>query len=462
MIGKNVTTSEPLNIFTKNAHLPRRLYQPLVQQICDLPRKRTPVQSSSNPTVINSKVDISVGSVHLHVRAAKGVWLRWDIGKIFVSQDASQEGMRFGVRMASQLVGAYTSMRKTKARDASTIRLPSLTAMGTHRALNSRYQLSATVNLGFFVGILKPAVLDRLLSLHQRLATDIRDFVKEYGGQNGDAPKAGHSDPVSPSPNGSSSPDKTPSRNPLFDLHLSVAGVRVGLKADDVAATLLFEAFALNGHATNQNTKDAAIHWRGKVEHFGLSLGHVGTADLPEDAEPSRRYRSAYMGVDVDVQEIPCTASRASQLNICLSRVHTVMHVAALSELCDLVRSWQSDIHILRDNRADEVAEIKDQTARMLKKLDTTPKTDRPDRPDISWFANRLFTVEVAGLGIAIPLDEGAAINLQQDGSAFTPALLFSIRVISFHNKRNETARFRMQQMALQFLDKWVSWPRLC
>jgi hypothetical protein len=64
-----------------------------------------------------------------------------------------------------------------------------------------------------------------------------------------------------------------------------------------------------------------------------------------------------------------------------------------------------------------------------------------------------VFTVEVTGLGIAVPLDASAAIDLQQREHSSTPAMLFSIRVISFHNRKNETARFRVQQMAIQFID---------
>ena len=230
-----------------------------------------------------------------------------------------------------------------------------------------------------------------------------------------------------------------------------MAGLRVGLKADDVATTVLFEAFLLNGHANNEASKGATVLWRAKVEHFGLSLGHLGTADLPDEAEPVRRHRSAYMVLDVNLREIPSAIGSTSQLNISLSRVQAVMHVAALSELADLFRSWQSDVHVLRDNRAAEVAEVKLQTTRILKKLEIGEKGDQPET---SWFANRLLTVEVTGLGIAIPLDEAAPIDLDKRNSSVTGALLFSIRVISFQNKLNETARFRVQQIALQFLDK--------
>lgn len=397
------------------------------------------------------KIDLSVGSVHLHLRAAKAVWLRWDIGKIYVTRQEFEKNIRFGVKVAPQLVGAYTSSRKSKIRDASTIRLPSLTAVGNHRCVGDQPILSAAINLGFFVGILKPAVLDRLLSLHQRLGSDIVTSMQEYRDSSFNPQPVQHEQTATFVPIGAPSAKTSIAHEVLFDLRLSVEGVRFGLKADDVATTLLFEAFSLKGHASNQVTK-GSILWRAKVEHFGLSLGHLGTTDLPDEAQPIRRHRSAYMVFDIDVQEIPgTTGTSASQLNISLNRVHTVMHIAALSELVDLVRSWQSDVHILRDNRAAEMAEVKVHTSKILKQLEVSEKGDQPEA---SWFATRLFTIEVTGLGIAIPLDEAAAIDLQQRNSSVTPALLFSIRMISFQNRRNETARFRVQQTALQFLDK--------
>jgi hypothetical protein len=86
----------------------------------------------------------------------------------------------------------------------------------------------------------------------------------------------------------------------------------------------------------------------------------------------------------------------------------------------------------------------------ILKKIESA---ERGSQPEASWFATRLLSIEVTGLGIAIPLTN--SIGKSNEGaSAPVPALLFSIRVMSFQNRRNETARFRVKQMALQFLHK--------
>lgn len=422
-----------------------------IRELVSGKRQRIVANTSLPPQV---QLDLSVGRLHLQIRAAKAVWLRWDIGKVFISRHGCESDIRFGLRFAPQTVGAYTTMKRSKDRGASSIKLPSFTAIGFHKTTNGRPHISATVTLGFFVGVLKPAVLDRLLSLHQRLGSDIMHIVQEYRetvrqelrshqAKYAQRPPTTVSEDTEPIPTG---------YKLLMDLQVSVAGVRFGLKADDVSTTLLLEALALRGQVTNTSTEHAELLWRAKVDHFGLSLGHLGT-EISDEAEPIRKHRTAYMMLDVDVQEIPGQQGLASQLNVSLNRVHTVMHVAALSELSELIRSWQSDIHILRDNRASEVAEVKSTTSKIFKKLEAG---DKPIQPEESWFANRFFTINLVGFGIAIPLDEAAAIDLRHRDNILVPALLFSVRVLSFQNRKNETARFKMQQMALQVLEKWV------
>jgi hypothetical protein len=396
-------------------------------------------------STVTLELDILVQAVHLQVRAAKSVWLRWDMGKIFACFQDTTDGRRFSMRSDPQTVGAYFSLRRTKQPDAAVVRLPVLTIVGEHQISEGQAILTANLNLGFSTGLLKPAVLDRLLSLHQKLGADIAEFVQEYK----DGAQRNHShDSVAGSTENAASGPSSPPKHLVINVKFSIAGIRFGLRADDVASTLMFEALALQGHVTNKDTKDLALLWRAKVDHFGLSLGHLDSSTITDDLQPIRKHRSAYMVLDIDIQEVPSTDTSPARLNVGLKNIHTVMHIAALSELTDLVKSWQSDIHLLNDSRAAEVAEVKTTTSKLLKRLDTGEKAIQPE---LSWFANRVFKVEVNGLGIAVPLDDSAAIDMQHREHSSTPAMLFSIRTISFHNRKNETARFRVQQMAIQF-----------
>ncbi|WWC67272.1 uncharacterized protein I206_101180 [Kwoniella pini CBS 10737] len=417
-------------------------------------RNELPVSTLEEPSFTSrlATADVSIAAAHLQIRAAKSLWLRWDFGKVYISHSDNNSSTRFAVHADPQVVGAYASVRKQKIKttDSSTLRLPSIIAVGDLKTIGGSNYVTANVELGFFTGVLKPVILDRLLSLHQQLAADVTEFVNDWRRDMTSAISKRHAKGVSIASTESANSSSHKSKELLFNVQVGVAGLRLGLRADDVATTLLFEALAVKGTATNHLTDDHALHWRAKVDHFGLSLGHLGSQALSNDTEPIRNNRTAYMVLDAEVQEIPATAQMTSKLNVNLCRVHTVMHPEALSELADLLKSWMSDLHALRDHRSAEVAEVKVHTTKVLKRLESAEKVEHSE---VSWFANRLVFVEVSGIGIAIPLVEGAAIGatVQSDN----PALLYSIRMISFQNRRNETARFKVQNMALQFINKF-------
>lgn len=402
---------------------------------------------SKSIPVLLTDLDITIEALHFQIRAAKALWLRWEVGKIYVAKSKKEEDIRFAVKVAPQMVGAYSS-RRSKSNESSSLNLPSVTIIGNHRHLQGEPHVFANLQLGLFSGVLRPAILDRLLSLHQNLQDDISHLVNDWRRDVRKAKEKLHAQKGwrSPSPG----TRKVSLNKILHDVHVRVDGVRFGLRADDVPATIVFEALAVKGRATNQYHHGNGLHWRAKVDHFSLSLGHLVDEYVSKDTEPFRRQRTASMTLDVEVEEIPATPLLTSQLIIHLSHVRTVMHVEALSELTDLLKSWSSDLYILRDHRAREMAEVKQRTTKVLKRFESA---EHANRSEVSWLANRLLTVEIGGIGVAIPLVEGAVIEDRRKSNV--PALLYSIRIISFHNRHNETARFRMQNMALQFIDRF-------
>lgn len=436
-------------------HFP--LYKPTIEQVQDIMAKRKayactrPEPVPDRRTVMKSMiVDLYLGSVRMQARAAKGLWLGWDMGKVYASRRGSNHELEFGLRLEPQVVGAYTSAKRIKTKDASVIRLPSVTITGTHSVANERKALNAIVNLGMFTGIIKPTVLDRLLSLHQRLGNDVLAVVREYRGRGENA-------------SAESLPEVKAAVKPLlFSIQASIAGVRVGLKADNVPTTLMFEALEMKGFASNVET--STLQWSAKANHVGLSLIRMAEGPSYQTAAPLRGSRSVSMVFDISAEEIPGTQTNPSKLNVKFTRVHTVMHVAALNELGDLIRSWSADIALLREVHAEEVAEVKEQTSKVLKKLDASVSSAKVDSISSgsegaasieTWFAQRLLTFEVAGIGIAIPLDAEASIDVTQTSLGASAALLFSIRSMSLTTSRTETARFRVQQTALQFVDRF-------
>jgi len=410
-------------------------------------------------------IDLSVEGVQLQARVAKGLWLGWEMGKVYATRQGADDSIQFGLNVQPQTIGAYTAPKRVKTKDSSVIRLPSISATGSHRKFRDRTSVSARIQLGIFTGIIKPAVVDRLLNLHKKIGNDVVEVIKEY---------SVHSDKPPPP---ELAPAKPKSEPILFNLTASFGGVRIGVRADDVPTTLMFEA--LNLYAQVGNSEGHSLMWYIKANHVGLSLIRL-TEDLSTTStEPARGPRSVSMTCDITAQERPGTKTSPAQVSVVISRVHTVMHLAALSEVSDLIRSWTSDITVLREVHREEMDEVKEQTSKVLKKLDATRSskasyagsvtsvgsgTATPSELHIvtdptgavaieHWFAARLLTFEIKGLGVAIPLETASTIDVSNHSSG--PALLYSIREISLVTSRNETARFRVQQTSLQFVDEF-------
>jgi hypothetical protein len=290
---------------------------------------------------------------------------------------------------------------------------------------------------------MQPATLNRLLDLHRDLGDDIVDLSRQYS--NEASRRKNESPGIETVP--------TPSSKPLvLDVEVSMAGIEIGLRADKVAASIVLEASALNGFLLHNGASDSSLRWHVKAERLGISLGHLNSNSLSGGIGTSHRYRSASMVLDVEVDDIPASSNAPRQLIVRLSRAHTIMHVAALKELVDLIRSWSYDMRAMHDERAADIAQVKLDGNKFRQKMQSKAvKTETPLTS--AWLAERLVTINMTGIGIAIPLDASTTIDMSTVDQRSGPAMLFSIRTMSFHNRRNQTARFKMQQMVLQFVD---------
>ena len=385
-------------------------------------------------------VDLSFKSVALVARAASSLWVRWDLGNTFLTGSGTKHDLNFGIRMDPQEVGAYSSIKRSKSQDSSKLRLPSVRARGTYSHHDEQGSLSGTLDLGVFQGVMRPATLNRLLDLHRDLGQDIavlsrqyQDELKQYKAESPELPD-------------------TVLRPLVLGIGINMAGIEIGLRANNVPTSIVLEASALSGSLLHNGQPDSSLEWDAKATQFGISLGHLKSDMVSDDIKSARRYRSASMVLDVEVKDIPAIADTPRQLQVNLSKAHSIMHVAALRELVDLSRSWSHDINVMQEDRADDIAQVKVDGNKFKQKMQL--KTSQTDKPlSSAWLAERLVVVRMTGIGVAIPLDASTTIDLATVDQRSGPAMLFSIRRLTFENKRNQTARFTMKQMALQFVD---------
>lgn len=368
------------------------------------------------------------------------MWVRWDFGHTFLTGAGTKDDLNFGIRMDPQEVGAYSSIKRSKSQDSSKLRLPSIRARGLYTHHNEQGSLSGTLDLGVFKGVMRPATLNRLLDLHRDLGEDITNLSRQYR------------DEIKQHKAESPAVSDIAIRPLVLDVGINMAGIEIGLRADKVATSIVLEASALSGSLSHNGQPDSTLEWDAKAIQFGISLGHLKSDMVPDNIESTRQYRSASMILDVEVKDIPASTEIPRQLQVELSRVHSIMHVAALKELVDLSRSWSHDINVMQEDRADDIAQVKVDGNKFKQKMQL--KASQTDKPlSSAWLAERLVTIRMTGIGIAIPLDESTTIDIATVNKRSGPAMLFSIRRLTFENKRNQTARFTMKQMELQFVD---------
>lgn len=458
------------------------LYQPYWNKFEDLfvkhkarftpknsPSVRPPSPGASEPQPVGQRmIDAFIGSARLQLRGSEKLWLRWNMGKIYGSFQGTPEHSMFGGKVDPQVIGGHSQEECLRDKQASIVRLPEITGTGNYEVRKDSRHLGMNISVGMFTGIIKPIVLDRLLSLHQKVGKDVtlivRDLKQAWGPKSPKSPASAEPSQMLQIPDTRSQPPQKELEPVLpwsFDVQASIAGVRVGLRADGVPSTLMFEALDLRASASNVDRP--SICWMAKANHVGLVLIRLkerGTQVDFSSSKPMEGARSASMVFDFSAEELPGDENTPSRLSISFTRVHTVMHIAALSEVSDLIKSWSADLTVLREVHRDEVEDVKEEASRVLKKIEgshisTTSGGSQDSGATAleSWFRSRVLTVEIHGFGIAIPLDEDASVDLSGRHNSDGPALLFSIRLMTLRTSRTETARFRVLQSSLSFVN---------
>lgn len=454
-----------------------------------------PPFSAIDTAAVNTTIDLQAKSAVLSVRAAESLKVQWDIKSLYLSVIGPEHSRSFGIRVSPQTIGAYPLLQDTQTGRASKLQLPSIRINGTHSLNADEQSVTASIQLGTFKGDIKPATLDRLLHLFSQLSKVYTALQEQYGpsvskaiesarsksgsfraaSRSSSSPASG-SQSAMPRPNGILAPSskhlpetvieddlpdtppqsevELPIRDPprpiVWDVRISVRRILLGFHAEDVASTIWLQGNGLEGHVNSGPDSSQKISWGAKANHLEVSLAYKRADSGEGQSSLSAGHKSASMSLDVSVQETPAAQDQLCRLNIELHRVHSVMHVVALKETSEIVRSWSRDIRALHDSRAAEVADVKEQTSKFIKRFEARES----DTTLSQWLSERVLVFAISGIGIAIPLDADAATDLWERKDEAGPALLFTVHRMTFENQRNQAATFRLLEMRLQFVDK--------
>ena len=402
------------------------------------------------PPVPRLTLDVSIKAVSMSLRATRDLTVHWTIVSVFLSYLRQDGRVGIGLHVAIQTLAA--TAKSHRKRFNRLLLPPIVIAGGLHESTKEPVWM-ATINLGDFTGRLEPAILHQMLSLYHDL---VRDVAKGLGDSiytiRSELEPAGPNKVASIKLDNESTPSGLGLRSAIgriVDLRLRVASIRLELKADDRHSSVLFEADAISGHASNVDDKNDNLKWGVSAEGLGVSLGHFLGLEGPAAQRSFGDQRFAYAHLDLDIFEDMVSDGTGTQLHVRLDRPHAMLDVYALSELSSLLRSWSEGYHEIRTEKAAVIAEVKEDTRRVIDQI----PLDRLPASSTSWLATRIIQIEISSLGAAIPLVKTGS-DLRRHSRDQMQAILFSIRKVLANNKRNETAQIEVDQIALQLVNK--------
>jgi hypothetical protein len=316
-----------------------------------------------------------------------------------------------------------------------------------------RKHLATTLNVDVIEGTIDVHLLDQLVTTQSRLGAEINDItelIMFYTKQSG---------PVV---------DHNSESQFLYTILLNLAGAKVS--ASSPSGSILFESGKVNGwlsntpqHTPKQNFED--LKWKFSVTGIGLSLLQLQSQFAVEQSP------LAYIMIDLktqnyltgDTHTLLAIPEDMETYNLQFDKFHAVMHPIALEKLIEIFLYYKKELELKSDRRAREINSLKENTERFFKSLNI-PMPQKVST-NLSFLDDKAIILEVAQIGIAIPLDADADQRLPNSrlgypniriGDSFTdgisPAILLSARDIYILTSRLATSGGQVRDLCLQFV----------
>lgn len=306
------------------------------------------------------------------------------------------------------------------------------------------------------------AIMDNIFAVQNRFGQDyddLLDIVMKYSTK-------GRSK-ASSSPNKSKSP-----ATPLWDARLTLHGFNISLKGPNSTQHI-------EGHNISASiipAKNRATHeWSVFSTSLSLSLlQHSKTTSRSK----AKSYRLAsftlggmVVGSHLHLEEqlpgspaAPPTTGAFDRVQVHFPRLHAVLQPAALISLADLVDYYITEIGRRKQERSEELAQIKNRVKQTLQLSDLPSKASQGP----SWFERCDVTVVAKSIGFAIPLadEEIEEMKLERplnrkstgrisDTPTLRPALLASIPSLRFVAQPGMTGSFAAEEFSIQFVNQF-------
>ncbi|KAG8827640.1 hypothetical protein FRC19_001885 [Serendipita sp. 401] len=380
---------------------------------------------------------IAVTEIRLH--AVLGVWLVWSIDNLGLVVDGNQSigsanpQARLVLRIASQALGLETWQDPDDPKsllEEHSFKFPFPPAQLSARLVGSTLQCRGTFEL--FEIVLNANAIDAFVRASRQLASSDLDRIFTVLRRN----ERSNIEMRTEAP----SPINSKFNEVRLEAQFLLSGVRLVLEGE--SSLCFFDIKNVFGEGTGANT------WGFKVSDVSFSLAPKGAASIKDF---DRKYRLAYMVLDLEVTSSFSEELDAISLDISVDKVHAVLQAAALAVLGDLIDSYQAEV--LRGR--EEVMRQRLLRRRRNRSTGTLPTRPRTDASRITWLDKRIIKVGISSIGAAIPLAIHPTETFLPSESTLVQAFLFSILSVQFETRFGAAGNATVVRFAMQFLDSF-------
>ncbi|KAM0754575.1 hypothetical protein T439DRAFT_352583 [Meredithblackwellia eburnea MCA 4105] len=306
------------------------------------------------------------------------------------------------------------------------------------------------------------SIIDSLLLVQGRFGSDIDDLVSLVRkkrallaeSERKEAPLA--RDPPKP---------RAPPGTALdWEGRLALLGLKIGIEGPQ--ATQWVEANLIECLATSPPPlSNQLLRWNASVQSLTISLSQRSLVDssVPLDKLQASRNRLAFLEIGLAVSNSPMrllnlpegsiSDDGAPHLHVRVPRLHAVMQPSAVEALGDLVDYFEEEIKVRRSLRKQEVEAIRDRVIQTFEMAEQDPQAP-------SWITTCILSLEISGIGIAIPLsDEGIRapddLFRRKKSAHSRPAFLLSVAQVGFSARKGSAGQASVSDFSLQFVSSF-------
>jgi hypothetical protein len=398
------------------------------------------------------QAQVQITRTLLTLQVMRGTWLSWQIerslfdAQTLPSSQALKDTLHFGVKLASQAVGVSSTPDLSSASVKARVRLNIPAILVTGRQDQTAMNVFASMDQLHVM--IKPSHLDTVLTVQQKFGQDFNDLMTLIQHTRNRTPRSSPDHPVSVA----LKPSVPREVSIKYYVHAKMRGLRIGLRG--ARSTLLLECEDIKGDLDNE----LGVKWQLRLSDAALSVAAKENDKITRHSF-NRAHRSAFVVIDLNAtgDDRP-EPNPGRTLRLELSKVHAVLQPSSIAEIADFVNDLQVELRVRKEQRATEMAEIREKAVSVMRTFEVHGPEARPE-PAQSVLGRYSLTFLIKNVGAAFPLvleTEGLPMTGSSRSASSTRAFLLSVKSIGFGSHMGESGQAIMKDLCVQFVSQYV------